>query len=448
MSWLPRRSGTGGGNAPLEAGEFERLMAPLGPWSAWRRVAVAVSGGADSLCLALMARGWGEPIAFIVDHGLRPDAAAEAAGAAETLARMGVPARILTITGLRPGPRLAERARAARYSVLAEACRNAGLADLLLGHHAADQAETLVLRKEDGSGPSGLSGMAAIAERRWLRLVRPLLSIPPGRLRATLRARGIGWADDPSNADPAFSRARIRAALSDPDGDGAAIRALLQEAEERAAARARHERDTAAFLAMSAEIRREGFAILADADMPPGALAALIRGLGGAPYTPSEAALAALSARQALGTIGGMRLLRAGRLGPGRLLVREAAAMAPAIALRHGAIWDRRFRAEIDGEPPPDATFGAVGDDAPRLRRLSGLPSAILATLPALRDPAGNLAVPHVPALKQWTNPPFKLRLAPMAPVAGAPFHATPAAPCAASGEGDAQLPGGHHLGV
>jgi tRNA(Ile)-lysidine synthase len=399
-------------------------MAPLGPWPAARRIAIAVSGGADSLALAVLARDWGEPSAFIVDHRLRPGSAAEACAAAATLASLGIPAHILTIAGLHPGPALQARARAARYATLTQACRENGLTDLLLGHHAADQAETLLLRAADGSAAQGLAAMATIAERQDLRLVRPLLGVSPARLKATLERRGIAWAEDPSNTNPAFTRTLIRAALSKPENPGPA---LLQRSRAHAIARAIQERETAAFLAENAEIHPEGYALLAPEDVPPAALAALIRGLAGALYAPAGAALARLSRRDAVGTIGGMRLMRAGRLGPGRLLVREIAALSPPVPLRDGALWDRRFRAGAAAnqapQAPPGATIGAVGRDSARLRRLSPLPAAILSTLPAMRDASGNLAVPHVPALKEWTNPPFKLRLAAMAPVAGAPFH-------------------------
>ena len=128
-------------------------MAALGPFGACKRVAVAVSGGSDSMALAVLLAGWGQPTALVVDHGLRPESGHEAAATASRLAALGVAARVLPIN-LTFGPALAVRARAARYLAMGEACRSAGLTDLLVAHHAQDQAETLLLRRRAGSGPS------------------------------------------------------------------------------------------------------------------------------------------------------------------------------------------------------------------------------------------------------------------------------------------------------
>ena len=148
-----------------------------------------------------MAPQGGTLSAFVVDHGLRPEAGAEAEATTATLSRLSIPARILKLKGLEPGPGLPARARAARYAALQAACRADGILDLLLGHHAGDQAETVLMRRASGSGPAGLAAMAASVQLGNVRLLRPLLTVPPGRLRATLRERGIGWAEDPTNSD-------------------------------------------------------------------------------------------------------------------------------------------------------------------------------------------------------------------------------------------------------
>ena len=131
--------------------------------------------------------------------------------------------------------------------------------------------------------------------------------------------------------------------------------------------------------------------------LAPPAFAALLQALAGAPYPPADAiAVAALAAAPRPATLAGVRLLPAGRLGPGLLAVREPAAMAPPVPARSGAVWDGRFRLGDAALAPPDATLGALGDDAARLRRLSPLPSAVLRTLPAVRLGAALLAVPHL----------------------------------------------------
>ncbi len=202
---------------PVDAATFARLMSPFGPFEADPVVAVAVSGGRDSLALALLAHDWaaargGRIVALIVDHGLRSGSGDEAAATRALLERLGITAVVLCWSGAKPRSGLQAAARVERYRLLSDECRRRGLLHLLLGHHADDQAETVIMRAARGSGPDGLAGMAALVERADVRLLRPLLGIPRARLTATLLARGVPWIDDPSNADLRFERARLRAA--------------------------------------------------------------------------------------------------------------------------------------------------------------------------------------------------------------------------------------------
>ena len=137
--------------------------------------------------------------------------AAEAAATASLLGRHGCEAEILRWSEAKPRSGLQEAARAARYRLLREACRRRGILHLLVAHHADDQAETVAMRAARQSGPDGLAGMSAAVELPEVRLLRPLLGVSRSRLTATLLARGVPWIDDPSNADPRFERARLRA---------------------------------------------------------------------------------------------------------------------------------------------------------------------------------------------------------------------------------------------
>ncbi len=191
-------------------------MAPFEPFERAPVVAVAVSGGRDSLALALLARQWtvargGRLVGLIVDHALRPESPSEAATTAALLGRHGCDAEILRWSGAKPHAGLQEAARAARYRLLREACRRQGILHLLVAHHADDQAETLIMRAARQSGPDGLAGMSAAVELAEVRVLRPLLGVPRSRLTAMLNACGVPWLDDPSNADPRFERARMRA---------------------------------------------------------------------------------------------------------------------------------------------------------------------------------------------------------------------------------------------
>jgi tRNA(Ile)-lysidine synthase len=225
----------------LGGAAFERLMAPFAPFETHPDLAVAVSGGRDSLCLALLASEWaasreGRAIALIVDHGLRSESAVEAQSTVHLLEGLGIESAVLSWTGDKPRTGLQEAARDARYRLLREACRERGILHLLVAHHADDQAETIAMRAARSSGPDGLAGMAALVEWPEVRLLRPLLAVRRAALTATLTVRGIPWIDDPSNVDPRFERARLRLAglgeASRPNAD------LVRVAHERGAAAA------------------------------------------------------------------------------------------------------------------------------------------------------------------------------------------------------------------
>ena len=187
-------------------------MAALGPFERAPRLAVAVSGGPDSLALTLLAARWAGQVGgtvqgLTVDHGLRPEFAAEAEQVVAWLGTHGIVCRVLTWTGPKPATGVQAAARSARYALLAAACREAGILHLLLAHHELDQAETACMRAERGSGQRGLAGMAAVSERAGLRLLRPLLRFAPERLKATLVAVAQPWLDDPGNVAQRFRRA-------------------------------------------------------------------------------------------------------------------------------------------------------------------------------------------------------------------------------------------------
>ncbi len=370
------------GAAPVLDDEFAALMAATGPFGRGRRVMVAVSGGADSMALALLLTRWGNPIATIVDHGLRAESATEAALVSTRLAALGIQSRILSAS-LRPGPALAARARVARYDLLFAECVRLGLPDLLLGHHAGDQAETVRMRADSGSGAAGLAGMAPVSYRNLARLVRPLLAIDPARLRATLRHANLSWVEDPTNHSMTTARGRLRRQMNAHDRIAA-----LTLAASSLADRTNQLRVDATELA-TVQLAPEGFAV-SPGPLGTSALSALVWMISGRPYPPPRIALEPGLATR---TLHGVLIRPAGRLGPGTLLTREPAAVAPPIEACDEAVWDGRFR--VQGASP-GLTLGALGVDAATFRRRSRLPAAILATLPALRRGMALVAVPHL----------------------------------------------------
>jgi len=362
---------------------------------------------------------------------LRPGSAAEAEATRERLARRSISARVLSLDGLARGPGLAARARAARYEALESACARHGIVDLLLGHHAADQAETVAMRLLAGSGPDGLAGMAALAERERVRLLRPLLAVPPGRLLATLREAGEGWVEDPSNADPAAQRARLRAPRRDRDGIGPVTRAATEAAAARGRARAERERRAAAILARRVRIAPEGYAILAPGALPANALAALLRALAGGELPPPPARVAALAGRPRAATLARVRLRPAGAAAPPGCwsLTREEAALDPPAAAVQGMRWDGRFRLSWAPAPAPGAAVGALGADAAAWRSTAGrsaagLPATVARTLPAVRVCGKLASVPRLGYADDSRHAGVCAVFAPSVPLAAAPFVA------------------------
>lgn len=411
----------------ISAAEFATAMAELGPFEETPRLAAAVSGGADSMALAVLADTWararrGSLLALIVDHGLRAESRAEAILTQERLAARGIASRILPLSALSNGRASAARAREARYQALMEACRAMGLLHLLLGHHAADQAETIWMRKQAQSGLIGLAGMAALRELPFVRLLRPLLRFPPERLRATLEAAGVAWVEDPSNRNRRFLRARLRAQLATAEAKPLGP-ILLAQAKEAAMARKTAEHRSAEALAQSVRFFPEGYALLTSWPLPPAALASLIQALTGAAYPPPLRQVAPLAASPRSATLAGVRVLPAGKLGHGWLLVREAAAMAPAVPAAPDRCWDGRFRLAVNARPPEGAVLGALGaSSAVRLRKMSHLPAAIMQTLPAIWCKSVLVAVPHLGYPDSAACRAMPVVLCPPVPAAGGMF--------------------------
>jgi tRNA(Ile)-lysidine synthase len=204
-------------------------------------LAVAVSGGPDSLALLLLAHSAcpGRVAAATVDHGLRAGSAAEAEAVARLCVGIGVPHRILPARVEAAGEGLQAAAREARYAALAAWMDLAGLPLLLTAHQADDQAETLLMRLNRGSGVAGLAGVRASGTVPGtggrLRLCRPLLGWRRSELQSAVAAAGIAAAVDPSNSDERFDRVRLRRRLAEAQWlDPAALArsaALLAESD-------------------------------------------------------------------------------------------------------------------------------------------------------------------------------------------------------------------------
>lgn len=392
-------------------------MDALGPFEPRPRVAVALSGGSDSLAVALLLDRWardrgGSILALTVDHALRPESAAEARQVGRWMEARAIPHRILRWDGPKPDTGIQEAARAARYALLEQACREEGILHLALGHQADDQAETVAIRQARDSGPDGLAGMAPIRELRHVRLLRPLLGVRRAALRTVCEKFGQPWVDDPSNLSDRYARGRLRLS-GRVDTDHAAM------VPDAARDRAGREGEIARLLARHAAFHPEGWvelgrAALADADpgIAEGLLTRLVLAVGGGTYRPRRERVRGLLGRMRAdvttgGTLG--RCLVDATAGGWRVM-REPGRVGPPVTLpAHGEmVWDGRFLLRCQGVA--GAAVGALGDKGwgqvrEKLQTVGSLnlPAAVRRTLPAVWGGDLVLAVPHLSYVSSGT---------------------------------------------
>ncbi len=402
-------------------------MTAAEPFEARPLLAVAVSGGADSMALCLLAHTWasargGRILAVTVDHGLRAASAAEADRVGRWLSARGIKHETLRWTGEKPRTGLEAKARQVRYRLLLQYCCERGVLHLLIGHHLHDQAETVVMRAARGSTTHGLAAMAAMVETGCARVIRPLLAVPPQRLRAYLMARAQPWIEDPMNSGTASARGRIRDGLPAMGADGWSPAAAAASAGRHAAERAQNERGVATLLAEHCRLHPAGFAILdaaalatAPSALTTMALARIATTIGGNAYPPGTASLERLRGRLEANRTGALgrcvwKRVRLGGCGghraAGILVCRETRSLPAPLTLATAVelVWDGRFRVRgdrVDAAALSTLLLCAMGEDGwreairlePSLRDARAPRQAALA-LPVLRDARGLVAIP------------------------------------------------------
>jgi tRNA(Ile)-lysidine synthase len=398
---------------PLSLAEFTARLDRLASFETAPFVAVAVSGGPDSLALAILADRWarrrcGTICALSVDHRLRPESAAELSRVSGWMATRSIRHEILAWQGEKPRTRLQEAARTARYRLLGEWCGTQGCLHLLTAHHRDDQVETHLLRRDARSGRDGLAGMPAMRELDGWRILRPLLDVPKVRLAATLAVEGQPFIADPSNRNPVFARTRLRepATAVDREAIAAEIRALGRE-------RVLRERARDALLAAAVSLHPAGFAVLDPAlllsalpELAERALSSLVLALGGGAYPPRRRAVAHML-RVLGGAARGGYVLGGFRFVAWRervLVLRELSAAAEPIRVEPGtaALWDRRFAVASDTGCRA-LSLGYLGRDGvgelhrqPLWGHPPALPPVTHPILPAFWDEKGLAAVPSL----------------------------------------------------
>jgi len=182
-------------------------------------IAVAVSGGADSMVLAHVLKQWSVAnnirlVALTVDHGLRSESASEAQQVHAWLQDSGIEHHILHWRGEKPSSNIQHHARNARYELLTTTCKTLGIDVLAVAHHGDDQAETVLMRLARGSGVDGLAAMEPIKYRDGLITIRPMLEVTKQDIIAYAQQQKIEWIEDPSNDSLEYDRVKFRQFLN------------------------------------------------------------------------------------------------------------------------------------------------------------------------------------------------------------------------------------------
>lgn len=373
-------------------------------------VAVAVSGGGDSLALLHLAHLAGlRPKAVTVDHGLRAEAAAEAALVAARCADWGLSHRVLRWEHGRPiAGNLMQAARTARYRLMADWARGAGVGTVWLAHTADDQAEGFLMALARGAGLDGLSGMRAEWDDQGVCFARPFLSVSRQRLRDHLTDAGIPWAEDPTNRDDRYTRARIRKALALLEPLGLSGDRIAQTVRHLSAARSALDRalsDWAALhlqtVAGTIRIERGPFGDLPD-DHKFRLIRAALRWVNRADHPPRGADQLRFLDAVSQGRGATLQGVRA-RVTPNAILLfREGRAIATKSAAP-GALWDNRWC--VTGPFPDGAEIRALGPlglaERPQWRSTGFHRDALVAS-PGVWQGEHLIAAPLIETDKGW----------------------------------------------
>jgi tRNA(Ile)-lysidine synthase len=365
-------------------------------------VALAISGGSDSMALLRLAAAWRKSgIAVLtVDHGLRAESVVEAKRVAAWCAALGLSHVTLAWQGPKPATGLQAKARSARYDLMTTWCRTNGAETLLTAHTMDDQAETVLMRLARTTSFDSLAGIYATSHWKGLRLFRPLLRLRREALRRYLRDLGQEWIDDPSNSDERFERVRIRRALPVLEGLGITVEGLSKLADTAREVSNGLWGATDDWVKQHVRVFDTGYCTVPLTPYIDQAEALKTRILGwliarlGAGTMPEPAELELLVAWVDVGgsrrTLGGALIGRRkdhliigrepGRIGGEALVVPESGE----------GLWDHRF--EI--RSAPGSRVRALGTGA--LPRVKSLPAFVQNALPAVEMPDGSLCVPHL----------------------------------------------------
>jgi tRNA(Ile)-lysidine synthase len=361
-------------------------------------IGIALSGGGDSTALLHLARAAGLQVeAVTVDHRLRPESAAEAAGVAAFCATLRVPHAVRVWEHGAVAGNVMDAARRARMALILDWARARGIGHVALGHTRDDQAETFLMGLARQAGIAGLSGMRKSWVEGGVTFHRPLLEAGREELRDWLRAFGIGWVDDPTNDDPRFTRIKARKALAALGTLGIKAEGLAVVAGHLAEAQAALSLQVLA--AASSQVQPVAGALrigpgLSDlpAEIRRQVVLASLRWLTRAEYAPRAADLERLLAAMAAGrdaTLAGCRFCKG-------WLMREAKALGGPVSV--GQLWDQRWR--VTGPAGQVRALGPAGLRQYKGWRAAEVPRAVLEVTPGVWRDETLISAP----LAGWKN--------------------------------------------
>lgn len=373
------------------------------------RIGIAMSGGGDSMALALLLSHWapGAGVALAacsVDHQLRPEAREELALAGAFCVQRAIPQTVRVWDHGAVQGNLQDAARRARYSLLADWAREAGIRHVVLGHTRDDQAETVLMRLARGSGVDGLAAMQTTRESDGVTWLRPMLGLGRDALRELLTRERIAWAEDPSNEDLRFDRIRARQLLATLEGLGITRAGLSDTAAHMARAREVLERNALGTAKRIAQVKA-GTVIFEAAELAAlprethtRLVSAALSWISRNPYRPRyEALMRALE--QDTATLHGCLLQRKGA---SLIVTREPAACQGPCA--PDQVWDTRW--VVTGPFSADAKIAALGEAGLTLCpdwRGGDLPRAALLASPGVWQGGNLIAAPLAGAPNGFT---------------------------------------------
>ncbi|MDX8351499.1 tRNA lysidine(34) synthetase TilS [Cognatiyoonia sp. IB215182] len=377
------------------------------------RVAVAASGGGDSMALlqvfAQLTKSDDLALeAVTVDHGLRPEAATEIALVARTCADLGIAHHVLRWDGWVGAGNLMAAARDARYRLIADWAATSGVDAVVLGHTADDVAENFLIRLTRKAGPDGLSKMDARFDRLGVTWARPLLGHSRSELRSYLQRHGIAWAEDPTNDDDSFDRARARKALSILSDLGVTVDALNSVSDAMRGARLALDHyaqiEARRYIVQEAGdlVLRLGLTGPLPAEIKRRLWRAAIPWINGSDYPPRQSTLFDIVAslqNDGSATMGGCLITR--KADDWRI-TREYSAVRD-LACKTTELWDGRWT--IDGPHDHTLVVRALGDGIHHCTewREVGLPRTSLIATPAIWHGDELIAAPFAGLRNGWS---------------------------------------------